>query len=198
MENLTVLIRKRKEGAWAWPKISAWMVGTRENVRDLPEMIVLASQIGIDEVYLQRLAYPLDGPGYGLARREKAISGAELETEEIVAGSMVLSRRLGVRLMASGLTSPSESLNRSSREESPWRRCGRPWEVTYVTAWGNVLPCCISPFSTLDYDALILGNVFEQSLEQIWTGEKYRQFRERHQSSSPPASCAACGVEWSL
>ena len=198
MNNLAVLIRMRRESPGSKPDVSAWMVGTQENVRDLPEMILLASQVGIDEVYLQRLVYPLDGPGYGLASREKAISGAAQEIGEIVARSMSLSRRLGVRLMASGLASPSESLKRKSRDEDPWRQCRRPWEVAYITAWGNVLPCCISPFSLLDYDSLILGNVFEQSLERVWRGEKYLEFRRRHQSSSPPAGCLGCGTQWSL
>jgi radical SAM protein with 4Fe4S-binding SPASM domain len=198
ISNIEMLIRMRNEGRLSSPTVSAWMVGTKENIRDLPDMILLASRVGIDEVYLQRLVYPLDGPGQGLATPENAISGAREDVREIVDRSMALSHSLGVRLMASGLTIPSESLRSRSREEAPWRRCRRPWEVTYITAWGNVLPCCISAFSTLDYDSIILGNVFERSLEQIWNGEKYSDLRRRHQSSSPPASCSGCGVEWSL
>lgn len=198
MNKLAVLIRTRHELARSKPCVSAWMVGTRENVRDLPEMIRLASLAGIDEVYLQRLVYPLDGPGYGLARREKAISSSMEEVREIVTASMALSKRLNVRLMASGLTVPSESLNREPGEKEPWRRCKRPWEVSYMTAWGNLLPCCISPFSTLDYDSLVFGNVFGEGFENIWRGRKYQEFRARHQSSCPPESCRGCGMEWSL
>ncbi len=40
----------------------------------------------------------------------------------------------------------------------------------YITAWGNALPCCISPFSTLNYAFLIMGNVFKQPLEETWRG----------------------------
>jgi len=196
--NIEMLIRMRNENHLSRPTVSAWMVGTRENVRDLPDMILLASRVGIDEVYLQRLVYPMDGPGHGLASRENAISGFREEIREIVERSMSLSLSLGVRLMASGLTIPSESLRSRSREEAPWRRCRRPWETAYVTASGNLLPCCISPFSTLDYDSLILGNIFEQSLDQIWRGGKYIELRRRLQSSNPPASCIGCGVEWSL
>jgi len=174
------------------------MVGTKENVQDLPDLILLASRVGIDEVCLQRMVYPLDGPGYGAAGRDKAISDSMEEIREILTRSTSLSRRLNVGLTASGATAPRRSLNRNSREKAPWRRCRRPWEVAYITAWGNLLPCCISPFSSLDYDSLILGNIFEQGLEKIWTGEKYLEFRRRHQSSNPPGSCIGCGVEWSL
>jgi radical SAM protein with 4Fe4S-binding SPASM domain len=198
IDNLGFLTGMRRESPLSKPRVSVWMVGTRENVHDLPDLIVLASRIGIDEVYLQRLVYPLDGPGCGSASRDKAISDSMEDIREIVTRSTSLSRSLNIGLTASGLTDPSGSLHRNSREEAPWRRCRRPWEVAYITAWGNLLPCCISPFSVLDYDSLILGNVFEQGLERIWTGEKYSEFRRRHQSANPPENCTGCGVEWSI
>jgi radical SAM protein with 4Fe4S-binding SPASM domain len=68
----------------------------------------------------------------------------------------------------------------------------------YITAWGNVLPCCIAPFATADYASLIMGNVFDSSLDDIWTGERYTRFREAHLSASPPHCCRGCGVLWSL
>lgn len=198
MKNLAVLIGTRKQSARPRPYVSAWMVGTLENVRDLPDMVRLASQAGIDEVYLQRLVYPLDGPGYGLAGRGKAISISMEEVREIVDRGTELSRQLNVRLTASGLAAPGESLCREPRGKAPWRRCKRPWEVAYMTAWGNLLPCCISPFSTLDYDSLVFGNVFDEGFAKVWKGGKYQEFRKRHQSSSPPESCRGCGVEWSI
>ncbi len=88
----------RRECRRSRPIVSAWMVGTQENVRDLPDMILLASRLGIDEVYLQRLVYPLDGPGHGLAGRDASIAGSSEEIDEIIARSISLSRRLGVRL----------------------------------------------------------------------------------------------------
>lgn len=198
VNNIETLLQKRKAGNRSNPRVSAWMVGTRENVADLPELIVLASRIGIDEVYLQRLVHPVDGPGRGLARREKAISRPSNEIAGILRKSRVLSRQLRVPLMASGMVSPSESLRSKPKETAPWQSCKRPWEVTYITAWANVLPCCIAPFSTWDYESLIQGNLFEQTIDQVWMGEKYREFRRKLQSSDPPGCCIGCGVEWSL
>jgi len=174
------------------------MVATRENVEELPEMIRLAARVGIDEVYLQRLVYPVDGAGGGLALTEQALTGPSPRVAEILQESLAVSRRLNVSLMASGLVSPAESLRPKMRDASPWRQCKRPWEVAYITAGGNVLPCCISPFSTVDYAALILGNIFEQPFQDIWRGEAYHAFRQRHQSENPAMCCSACGVAWSL
>jgi radical SAM protein with 4Fe4S-binding SPASM domain len=67
-----------------------------------------------------------------------------------------------------------------------------------VTVHGNVLPCCIAPWITNDYDGIILGNLYNQSLEEIWWGERYRIFRRDLQTAVPPEPCRGCGVKWSL
>lgn len=198
VRNIEVLAQVRNANHGSNPKISAWMVATADNVEDLPEMIELAARVGIDEVYLQRLVFPTDGPGKGLAVRQKAITGPPQPIADILQKGMSLSRQLGVSLMASGLVSPTKSLSNGSREPAPWRQCRRPREVAYVTAWGNVLPCCIAPFSSVDYGSLILGNVYTEPFDEIWRGEKYCAFREMHQSFDPPGCCSGCGTEWSL
>ena len=198
VENIETLLRMRKAAHSATPKVSVWLVATNANVKDLPETIRLAARVGIDEVYLQRLVYPIDGPGYGLANKEKSITDPSLRDVDILKKSMALGKHLGVSLMASGLVSPHESLKKKSKSTAPWRQCGRPRELAYITARGNLLPCCIAPFATVDYSSVILGNVFEQPLDQAWLGEKYQDFRRKQQSSNPPACCLGCGVEWSL
>jgi MoaA/NifB/PqqE/SkfB family radical SAM enzyme len=198
VKNIEVLSQMRNTAGRSLPKISVWMVATRENVADLPELIRLAASVGIDEVYLQRLVYPVDGPGRGLADKEYAVTDPTPQVTEILRKSHEISRHLKVSLMASGLVSPTESLKPKSRNAAPWRQCRRLREVAYITAWGNVLPCCISPFSTVDYSSLVLGNVFDKPFEQIWLGENYRKFRREHQSKTPPGCCSGCGVEWSL
>jgi MoaA/NifB/PqqE/SkfB family radical SAM enzyme len=119
IDNLAELARIRRASPGSKLKVSAWMVGTRENVQDLTDLILLASQIGIDEVYLQRLVYSLDGPGSGLASRDHAIDDSMEDIRQIVTRSLSLSRRLNIRLKASGLASPPESLHRSLRETAP-------------------------------------------------------------------------------
>ena len=80
----------------------------------------------------------------------------------------------------------------------PWAACRRPFTLVYVTANGNVLPCCIAPFATRHYPGIVLGNVFERPLAEIWNGERYREFRRAILTESPPECCSGCGVKWSL
>ena len=98
---------------------------------------------------------------------------------------------------ASGATEPGTSLKRAD-DKRPWSLCTRPWTLMYFTAHGRALPCCIAPFSMRGYDAFTLGNATQQSLRDIWNGEKYRAFRAGLLSDQPPPACANCGLRWSL
>jgi len=180
------------------PKLSLWFLGTRENIAELPEFIKLAADLDIGEVYLQRLVYYQDDNGYGVARKDKSLQDTDDKYPELIQKSQKLAEDLGLRFNASGLGQPIDSIQSGSPEEMPWNRCYRPQTLIYITANGNVLPCCIAPFATVDYASIILGNVYESSLKDIWLGTRYKNFRHQLQTADPPPCCRGCGVLWSL
>jgi radical SAM protein with 4Fe4S-binding SPASM domain len=198
VRNLRKMTRRLSSKKLLKPKLSLWFLGNRDNIADLPKLIQLASDIGVGEVYLQRLVYFLDDEGYGLANEQSSLTDPDMKVSLLIQQGLEQARELGIFFGASGLTDPVQSVKGSPPDSAPWRRCFRPWEVVYITAQGNVLPCCISPFSTVDYSSIILGNIFERPLEKIWVGERYQDFRKRHQTATPPKCCQGCGIHWSL
>ncbi|MGD8398753.1 MAG: SPASM domain-containing protein, partial [Anaerolineae bacterium] len=155
----------------------------------------LAHQLGIDEVYVQRLVYY----GRGLARGEQSVYRAMQAAEEAsLAEAEALARQMGIDLQASGATTPRDSLLSPDGDSRPWSKCRRPASLMYISASGNVLPCCFSPFTTRDYPGLVLGNAFETPLIDIWHGAAYQRFRSALQSDTPWECCDRCGVNWSL
>jgi len=184
------------------PRLSIWCVVTRENLEELPELVRQAARLGVPEVYLQRMTFFAQEPGeqFGMAKKELAIFGAVSQRQdEIISECERLSAELGINFRASGAREPRESLAAArSSDFSPWQACMRPWTTAYVTANGNCLPCCISPFAVKDYDSLILGNLFEKPFSEIWNDSHYRDFRKAFLSSTPHKACASCGVYWSL
>jgi radical SAM protein with 4Fe4S-binding SPASM domain len=198
VRNLKSFVKFQKKHDAAVPKLSLWYLGTKDNITELPAFVHLAAEIGIEEVYLQRLVYFQDGDGYGVARAEKTLHDAVDGSMQWIQKSQELAAELGVRFNASGLCGPVNSLKGGAGAGMPWRKCQRPLTLMYITANGNVLPCCISPFSTTDYASIILGNVFEASVAEIWTGTEYHNFRKKHQTESAPKCCRGCGVLWSL
>src|SRR5215471_14109325 len=122
------------------PRPSLWLTGLKETVEQLPDFVRLAHQIGIGEVYLQRLVYFADGQG--LARPESALF-AQLDRQEgeFIRAADELAASLGIKFNASGATEPGTSLKRKD-ESQPWSLCRRPWTLMYFTAHGRALPCC--------------------------------------------------------
>ena len=179
------------------PRVSLWLTGMKETVAQLPDFIRVAHDIGVTEVYLQRLVFFEDAKE-GLARPDQALF-EKLTQEE--AGHLTaaedLARSFGITFSASGATEPENSLARKTGA-NPWSLCRRPWTVMYFTASGRALPCCIAPFAQRGYENYTLGDATQASLRDIWNGPAYQTLRETLQSDAPPKSCASCGLRWSL
>lgn len=192
--NVEQFVARKAERGVMHPRLSLWMVAMRRNLHELPALVELAGRIGVPEVYFQRLVYN----GLGVAQQAQSLHGeTEGEVGAVIEEAMRCGERCGVTLRASGATTPLESL-RATDEPRPWSRCQRPWDTIYVTAHGKVLPCCIAPFAHQDFGSLVLGDLTEQSLEEVWQGARYQEFRRRHQSDEPHPCCRTCGVGWSL
>ena len=171
------------------PRVSLFFMALRENLAQLPAVIEQAGEMGASSVVLQRLVY-FDT---GMAIEGQSVMGHT--DEELLTRCEEAAARSGVALLGTGRMNPGDSL-RPIDSERPWSGCTRPWRSTYVTANGNVLPCCIAPFATRDYAGIIMGNVFERPVTQIWSGAEYEAFRRAHASDEPPEPCRGCGTRW--
>lgn len=201
-KGLSGLVRTKERLGATNPRISIWCVATKENLQELPDLLRLAADLGVPEVYIQRMVYFAGESNlqFGMARDDLAIFGKEDEAEEkIIEECTQLSVELGIDFQASGGRDPVSSLAAARPADyAPWQACMRPWTTAYVTANGNCLPCCISPFATDDYESLILGNLFECPFNEIWNESLYQEFRANLLSEHPNQACASCGVYWSL
>jgi len=195
--NVAEMVRTKHERSASSPRLSFWVTGMRENLAELPAVIELAARIGVEEVYLQRMVFGFDDNA--LACEDQSIyDGYRDEAEAIIAEAERRSVALGVRFRGADALSPRESIVDRIPQAEPWRACSRPLRLAYVTAQGTALPCCIAPFTDAPYNSITLGNYLRDGIQAVWTGDAYRQFRERLYSSDPPASCRNCGLAWSL
>lgn len=191
VQSFVQRIQERGQG----PGLSLWFTAIHENVGDLPDLVRLAHRLGVSEVYVQRMVYYDEG----VARQQQSVFRTLQATEkELLEEAEALAEELDISFRASGATSPRQSLLSSDGDRKPWSQCRRPTSLMYISANGNVLPCCLSPYTTRDYPGLILGNAFEASLAEIWDGTAYQRFRTALQSDTPWESCDRCGVFWSL
>ena len=200
VENVRNFTRLQRELNAPKPRVSLWLTGLRETVDQLPNFVRLAHDVGVTEVYLQRLVFfdAAEANHGSMARAESALFEHTTEREEaLITEAEQVATQLGVMFSASGAVDPGESI-RMQRSDAPWSLCRRPWSLMYITANGRVLPCCIAPFSMKGYGSFTLGDATQESLREIWNGSEYQRFREGLLTSAPPPACSNCGLRWSL
>lgn len=81
-----------------------------------------------------------------------------------------------------------------SSNNSKYKLCPYPWTMFAVTWDGNVVACC------RDTEAkTVLGNVFNQSIYEIWHGSKYIEMRKNLINRQPDKNkaCVDCDLPWS-
>jgi len=195
--NVKAFIAMQKEQKACKPAFSLWFTAMRENLHELPLLVDLASANAVPEIYLQRLVYFEEG----LAQSQQALFRRSTREElELVRRCEQICKERGISFNAAGSATPVESLLRDFGER-PWSGCSRPYTLTYITSSGNVLSCCFAPFghkNAHEYQQeRVLGNVFQESIADIWQGERYEAFRRAFESDHPAKHCAQCGTNWS-
>jgi len=195
--NVRAFLAMQKAQDATKPAVSLWFTAMKENLHELSALIDIASENGIREVHLQRLVYFEEG----LAHSKQALFRRSTREElEMVRRCEKMCEERGITFSAAGSATPIESLMRDFGER-PWSGCHRPYTLTYITSSGNVLSCCFAPFghrSAREYqEERVLGNIFQQPIEEIWHGEHYQQFRSAFESDHPAKHCSQCGVNWS-
>ena len=172
------------------PRVSAWLTGLRETVAELPAFVQVAADIGVKEVYLQRLVF-FDQDAIGLARPDQALYEQLTRDEQAyLDAATALARSHGMTFGASGAVSePGMSLKRHD-DGSPWSLCRRPWTVMYFTANGRALPCCIAPFSH-EATRTTRSAIPSQSLRIGQGGLSFvHETLSDKPAAAPPAACA--------
>ncbi len=77
-------------------------------------------------------------------------------------------------------------------EHEPPKFCFAPWEMIFINSRGEVLACC----TLASHYENIIGNVNEQSLSQIWQGNKMARFRKRIKEGNYFKECSKCLPEF--
>jgi len=193
--NLEAFAALRRARGVAHPEVSLWFTGMQATLHELPGLVPIAVRAGAAGIHLQRLVYN----GLGLAVEAESLFGRTTAAHEgWIAETAAAAGAAGIAFSASGATTPEVSLVPHGASTRPWSHCRRPWTLCYVTVHGNVLPCCISPWVADPYEGIVAGNLFEQTLEEIWWGPRYEAFRAALLTEAPPQPCRGCGVFWSL
>lgn len=165
---VTNLIQARAALGSATPHIGIMTVLSKRNYRQVPRMLAIAEELGVDTITFTKL-------NAGVKEDQQDITLGPEERAELDA----LPTRSG-RLEVIHAYTPWTKEERMN--------CYWPKSMAYVTVEGHVTPCC----NYYDDRTLNLGNVFEQSGPEIWNGEPYKAFRRRLWNGDLPDMCSSC------
>ena len=187
MRNLGRLAAVRERAGERGPQVRLVMVLMRRTLDQLAPVLRLAQRHGVHTVQVQRLSSDLEQaalPARYIPIRDH-VRQAELVPADLAHARAVFSHasRLAAAL---GITL---HLPRLSPNPQP-ARCTWPWEQLYLTAGGDMLPCCMAGTP----DRANFGNVEDDGVLTRWHGQAAQQFRAQLDGPEPPAVCRHCAL----
>ena len=159
------------------PEISLWFVIMKDNITGLPEVIKLASDLGVKKVSAQ-LEHNWSNEQIKNRMAGKQAGSLQEALRGVLKKAQAKAKEFGIKFNYVNI--PDVSSRRS---------CKWPWKSCYITVEGFVTPCCLQGANP---DVINFGNIFKESFDRIWNGFEYQEFRGRLKSKMPPEICIGC------
>jgi radical SAM protein with 4Fe4S-binding SPASM domain len=190
--NLIDLVDVMRELDAERPRLSIVFVAMRRNIAELPLLIKLASEWGVERLWVQNLSHSFsDTDPAGAYREIRDFASEEAlwadgngEAERFFAQAERVADDLGVELRLPRLEEPVVV-----REEGA-PGCHWPFNSAYVTHDARVQPCCM----VMGADRAVLGEVRDTGFATVWYGEDYETFRAALLTDDPPEVCRGCSL----
>ncbi|HEY0787150.1 MAG TPA: SPASM domain-containing protein, partial [Thermoanaerobaculia bacterium] len=203
VENIRKVVRMRGRGRR--PKVRVQFLVWRENYTQIPRMYDLARDVGADAIVFNGLSHlrpdqtmSVDETGEMMRLYEAVVRRDEYRTIETIQSfeqditplvremndrltverSRVHPALRAIRLLGRRDFTLRETIahhvlqrrRRRSTDPALPTECLIGWYSLVIRSDGLVAPCCI-------FQATPMGNVFRESVDEIWNGERYQRFR---------------------
>lgn len=207
LANIRGLVAQRKKRDRATPKINLQFLVWRDNYRSIPRMYALARELGVDTILFNGLSFLRDDQKMSAEETAemlrlyeevirldeyRRIASIESFEQDIRPALAEINARLDAERRARGTVARLAHL--VSRRDLTWREklahrrrvaalrrierqtCGMDepciigWHSMLIRVSGIVAPCCI-------LQGAPLGNVYKQSIRDVWYGEEFVRFR---------------------
>lgn len=166
------------------PVIHFSTVLMRRNIRELPELLVLAHDLGVACVEAMHLV-----PYAGLDMQQETLNHEKALTNTYLDQSRALAEKLGITLIAppNFRLDPFQKLIEPRRSKNG-SRCQFPWHEILINPEGTVYPCCYW------FETTSMGNFRTLSFKEIWQGAEYQKLRNQLQTHSLRSTCRNCPI----
>jgi MoaA/NifB/PqqE/SkfB family radical SAM enzyme len=172
-------------GARQKPLVRLIFVLTQQSWPEFPAVVTLADRLRVDELQVQTF---LD---WGKARLpDEPAEGCRLDAATLARARETVLEAAG-RAAHVRVVLPFPPDGSPVPESLTPGRCQWPFNAIWITADGHATPCC----NLHDPRQVSFGNVFERPLDEVWLGERYRDFRRRYRADQVDW-CRSCPVHY--
>lgn len=177
--NLKALADERSRKGREKPKLQINFVAMKRNIQELPELVRLAAEHGVESV----LVLFMNAQGREELARESLFLHQKL-SDECMAAAIDAGKRHGVSVTVPGFFgTPPTGYDEVKVDQT----CHSPWKNCLIDLAGNVSFCCGNTPS--------LGNILETDFDEMWFGKTVRSFRRVVNTDKQPESCRTCRIK---
>jgi len=174
-EKIRLIVEERSKIANSNCRIKFSFTAMQQNIHELPDLIILAHTLGVDEVMVMHFI-PFDE-----TQRFQSLFYHQTTANENFKKAFELAQKYGIKIFLPPLYKIGY-LNNKDKIKEPM--CHHPWKSVSINEKGEVFPCCVSE--------MLLGDLNKSSLLEIWNNKQYQKLRKTVNSSHPPKDCKNC------
>jgi len=158
IEDLKSIVEEKNGKGLSYPYINFVFCAMKSNLHELPELVKLAAEIGLDEVKVVYLTV------FGEDLLCESLWGCQAEVTEIFAITEKLGEELGIVIKLPHL------VGEDTADCNLHKDCYVSWRDFFLGSDGYVRPCMSTPTQFLKYDK-------DRDFKQMWNSEEYQKYR---------------------
>lgn len=173
-EDLKDIVRIKKERGLKYPWINFVFCAMQSNIRELPDLVRLAAEIGIEEVKVVYLTV------FGEDLMNESLWGHEDLVREVFEEAIKVGDEFGIVLKLPHYIGEDEAGDKLHKD------CFVTWRDFFLGSDGYVRPCMSTPIHFFEYDQ-------KKDFMEMWNASEYQQYRkivnDQKEMDSPCRRC---------
>lgn len=158
-EDLKDIVKIKKERGLKYPWINFVFCAMQSNIRELPDLVRLAAEIGIEEVKVVYLTV------FGEDLMNESLWGHEALVKEVFEEAIRVGNELGIVLKLPHYIGGDEAGEKLHKD------CFVTWRDFFLGSDGYVRPCMSTPIHFFEYDK-------NKDFMKMWNAPEYQKYRE--------------------
>lgn len=172
--NLEQIVQIKKERGLTYPWINFVFCAMKSNLHELPALIQMAADIGIEEVKVVYLT------AFDEIMAKEVLWDCQNEVRQVFQKAEQLADSLHIVLKLPHIQGEDES------GDKPHKDCFVPWRDFFLGSDGYVRPCMSTPVQFMKFDT-------KKTFEEMWNHEQFQKYRQTvNDSNEMDIPCHRC------